>query len=77
MEILTHDCDHYGRLVGDVLAAGRSLITTMEQAGQAVMYDCYCSDSRYPAAERLARQAAGRVGRAGALAEAVGVASLS
>lgn len=57
VEIVAHDRDRYGRLVGEVMADGRSLNLAMVEAGQAAVYDRYCSDGRYPQAERQARQA--------------------
>lgn len=48
--------DHYGRLVSEVLANGRSLNLALVEAGQAAVYNRYCNDDRYPPAERAARQ---------------------
>ncbi|WP_205598575.1 thermonuclease family protein [Halomonas sp. NO4] len=56
VEIVARDRDRYGRLVGEVMAEGRSLNLAMVDAGQAAVYDRYCSDGRYPAVERQARQ---------------------
>ena len=57
VEIVTHDRDRYGRLVGEVLSGGRSLNLAMVEAGQAAVYNRYCSDARYPPAERQAKAA--------------------
>ncbi|MDR5875126.1 thermonuclease family protein [Vreelandella gomseomensis] len=55
VEIVTHDRDRYGRLVGEVLSGGRSLNLAMVEAGQAAVYNRYCSEDRYSAAERQAK----------------------
>lgn len=57
VEVRAIERDRYGRLVGEVLAGGRSLNLAMVDAGEAVVYDRYCSDGRYPTAERQARSA--------------------
>lgn len=57
VEIVTHDRDRYGRLVGEVLSGNRSLNLAMVEAGQAAVYNRYCSDDRYAPAERQAKAA--------------------
>lgn len=57
VEVVTHDRDRYGRLVGEVLSGGRSLNLAMVEAGQAAVYNRYCSDSRYTHAEKNAKMA--------------------
>lgn len=57
VEIATHDRDRYGRVIGEVLSGGRSLNLAMVEAGQAAVYNRYCSDDRYPPAERQAKAA--------------------
>lgn len=56
VEIRPIERDRYGRLVGEVLMGSVSLNLAMVEAGQAAVYNRYCSDGRYPAAERQARQ---------------------
>lgn len=55
VEVVTHDRDRYGRLVGEVLSEGRSLNLAMVEAGQAAVYNRYCSEDRYQEAERQAK----------------------
>ena len=57
VEVRAIERDRYGRLVGEVIAQGRSLNLAMVEAGQAVVYDRYCSDVRYTGAEKNAKMA--------------------
>jgi endonuclease YncB( thermonuclease family) len=57
VEIRPIERDRYGRLVGEVIALGRSLNLGMVEAGQAAVYDRYCDERRYSHAEQAARQA--------------------
>ncbi|WP_139233926.1 thermonuclease family protein [Halomonas saccharevitans] len=56
VEVRAIERDRYGRLVGEVLAGGRSLNLAMVAAGETAVYDRYCDERRYSVAERRARQ---------------------
>jgi endonuclease YncB( thermonuclease family) len=60
VELVALDLDRFGRVVGDVYAPGstrRLLNLEQVRAGQAAVYDRYCTDGRFAKAERAARKA--------------------
>ena len=60
LELVERDLDRFGRVVGDVYALRpKRQLLNLEQveAGQAAVYEHYCTDGRFVRAERKAREA--------------------
>ncbi len=57
VKIVKHATDRYGRVVGEVFAADRSLNMAMVEAGMAAVYRRYCPSHAYAQAEEKARAA--------------------
>jgi endonuclease YncB( thermonuclease family) len=60
LELVERDRDRFGRVVGDVYTLGpkrRLLNLEQVEAGQAAVYERYCTDGRFERAERKAREA--------------------
>ena len=57
VEIIRHEVDRYGRVVGEVISA-EGINTNLEQVrrGAAAVYRRYCSDGAYSAAEATAKR---------------------
>ena len=57
VKLIELDTDKYGRIVGEVHSGDVNLNLAQVKAGQAAVYDAYCDNSAYKAAEKEAMDA--------------------